>query len=271
MGRFEAIFTACRARGEGALMPYVTAGDPDLASTAALLPALSDAGADIVEIGIPFSDPLLDGPVIQASAQRALAAGTTPHAVMAAVASVRAQVSAGLLYMVPYNIVCRYGLDTFAGDCREAGVAGVLITDLPPEEAQGWSTAAARAGIETITLLAPTSSPERIRLAATHTTGFIYLISRRGVTGVQASVPVELADVVARIRRETAVPIAVGFGIATAEHVAQVVAVADGAVVGSALVERLAAAGEATARIAAAQAMVHELKAGCARSGIQST
>ncbi|MBI5831487.1 MAG: tryptophan synthase subunit alpha [Armatimonadetes bacterium] len=262
MGRLQSIFEACAARGERVLVPYITAGDPDLAATAALLPALAAGGADIIEIGVPFSDPLMDGPTIQRASHRALAAGTTPHGVMATVAQARAGLGCGLIYMVPFNLVWRYGLERFAVDCAQSGVDGVLITDLPPEEADDWQAAADAHGVETIYLLAPTSSPERIRLAAARATGFIYLISRRGVTGVQSSVPTELADLVAGIRAQTAVPIAVGFGIATAQQVAQVCAVADGAVVGSALVDRLAAAADSDARVAAAETMIRELKAG---------
>jgi tryptophan synthase alpha chain len=263
MHRFQAIFDACRARGERALMPFVTAGDPDLATTEALLPALSAAGADIIEIGVPFSDPLLDGPVLQVSAQRALAGGATPPTVMAMVGRVRSAVAAGLLYMVPFNIVWRYGPGAFAREAAAAGVDGVLITDLPPEEAAEWRACADAAGVQTIFLLAPTSSRERIRLAAELTTGFIYLISRRGVTGAQQGVPAELGEVIARIRAETNAPVAVGFGIATADQVRQVAALADGVVVGSALVERIAAAPDQAARVTAASAMVAELKVGC--------
>ncbi len=262
MGRLAAIFEACARRGEKALMPYLTAGDPDLATTARLIGAVAAAGGDILELGVPFSDPLLDGPVIQESANRALAAGTTPAKVIATVASIRATTTAGLVFMVPFNLVWRYGPAAFARDAGAAGVDGVLITDLPPEEAQGWQRAADAAGVETVYLLAPTSSPARIRLAAGLATGFIYLISRRGVTGVQQAVPVELADVIARIRRETPLPVAVGFGISTPQHVAEVARLADGAVVGSALVSRIAAAADPDARVAAADAFVRELKAG---------
>lgn len=243
-------------------MPYLTAGDPDLATTGELLVTLAEHGADIIEVGIPFSDPLLDGPVIQASAQRALAAGATPHEVMATVAAVRGQVTAGLVYMVPTNIVVRYGLEAFAHDAADAGVNGVLITDLPPEEAGDWQAAADAAGVETVYLLAPTSSPARIRAAASLATGFLYCISRRGVTGVQAAVPPELTAVLARIKAETALPVAVGFGIATPEHVAEVVRLADGAIVGSALVEAIAQAPDRAHQLAAAARLVSALKDG---------
>ena len=245
-------------------MPYLTAGDPDLDTTRALLPALAAAGADIIEIGIPFSDPLLDGPVIQSSAHRALLAGATPPAVLATVAQTAADLTCGTLFMTPYNLVWRHGLRAFATDTRDAGVDGVLITDLPPEEADTWQAAADEAGVETIYLLAPTSSPERIALAARRATGFIYLISRRGVTGVQADVPVELSAVVGRIRQQTERPIAVGFGIATAQHVSQVCAIADGAVVGSALVEQINA--QPDDPVGAAIDLVRGLKAGTLRT-----
>lgn len=267
MARLADIFTACAARGERALMPYVTGGDPDLATTAALLPAVAEAGADIIEIGVPFSDPLLDGPVIQTSANRALLGGATPPGLIETVAAIRDRVAAGLVFMVPYNLVWRHGLSAFAADTAAAGVEGVLITDLPPEEAGSWQAAADAAGVQTVYLLAPTSSPERIRAAAALTTGFLYCISRRGVTGVQHDVPVELHALLARIRAETGKPVAVGFGIATAEHVARVCAVADGAVVGSALVARLAEAADLSGRVAAAREFVAELKTGARAAG----
>ncbi len=262
MAKLAAIFEACAARGERALMPYLTGGDPDLAATRALLPAVAAAGGDIIEIGVPFSDPLLDGPVIQNSANRALLAGTTPPLLLETVAAVRPQISAGLVFMVPFNVVWRHGLQAFARDTAAAGVEGVLITDLPPEEADPWQAEADAAGVETIYLLAPTSSPARIRAAAVRATGFLYCISRRGVTGVQSDVPAELREVIARIRAQTDRPVAVGFGIATAEQVRTVTSLADGAVVGSALVSRIAAAAPAE-RVTVAQEFVAELKTGC--------
>ncbi|MCC7491422.1 MAG: tryptophan synthase subunit alpha [Fimbriimonadaceae bacterium] len=260
MGRLADIFTACRARGDRALMPYLTAGDPDLATTAALLPAITAAGADIIEIGVPFSDPLLDGPVIQASANRALAAGTTPTAVMDLIAAVRPEVAAGLIYMVPTNLVQRHGLQRFAEDCARVGVDGVLITDLPPEEAGPWQAAADAAGVETVYIVAPTSSPQRIALAAERCTGFLYCISRRGVTGVQAALPPELGEVLARIRAVTSRPVAIGFGISTAAHVRAVGQIADGAIVGSALVQAVADA-PPERRVAVAAEFVAGLRA----------
>ena len=262
MARLAPIFEACAARGERALMPYVTGGDPSLQATRELLPAIASAGGDIIEIGVPFSDPLLDGPVIQTSANRALSAGCTPPDLIAAIGDVRDRVTAGLVFMVPFNLVWRHGLQAFAQDSAAAGVDGVLITDLPPEEAGPWQAEADAAGVETIYLLAPTSSPARIRAAAARATGFLYCISRRGVTGVQTAVPAELKDVIARIREQTDRPVAVGFGIATPEHVRTVTEIADGAVVGSALVARIADAPPAE-RVAVAQAFVRELKAGC--------
>lgn len=268
MAKLTAIFQACKARGEGALMPYLTGGDPDLDATRELLPAVAAAGGDIIEIGVPFSDPLLDGPVIQTSANRALEAGATPPRLLEAVAAVRPQVDAGLVFMVPYNLVWRHGLEAFARDTAEAGVEGVLITDLPPEEADPWQAAADACGVETVYLLAPTSAPSRIRAAAEKATGFLYCISRRGVTGVQSDVPDELREVIARIREQTDRPVAVGFGIATPEHVRTVTSLADGAVVGSALVSRIADAAPGE-RVAAAQAFVRELKAGCRPAGVE--
>lgn len=266
MGRFREVFDGCRARGERALMPYLTAGDPNLAVTRELLPALGRSGADIIEVGIPFSDPLLDGPVIQEAGNRALAAGVTPHGVMQTLAEVRPRVDAAILYMTPYNLIWRYGVEQFVRDTASAGVDGVLITDLPPEESDTWQQLADDAGLETIYLLAPTSSPARIRAAAARATGFLYYISRRGVTGEQSTVPVELNAMLAAIRAETDLPVAVGFGISTAAQVAEVVRAADGAVVGSALVSRLAAVESTTEKILVAESFCRELKQGTLRS-----
>ncbi len=261
MGRLHRVFADCAARGERALITYLTAGDPDLAATTEILGALAEGGADIVEIGIPFSDPLMDGPVIQVASERALAAGATPRGVMTMAAAAAPGLSSALIYMTPYNLVWRYGLDRFAADCQASGICGVLITDLPPEEAGEWQAICRDHGVGTVFLAAPTSSAARMRAAGT-ATGFVYLISRRGVTGEQAAVADELAEVIGRLRQETDAPVAVGFGLSTPEQVAQVCALADGAIVGSALVKRLAAADSSAARCTAAREFARALKAG---------
>ncbi|HIE51926.1 MAG TPA: tryptophan synthase subunit alpha [Armatimonadetes bacterium] len=260
MSRLEECFAALRARGEKGLIPYLTAGDPSLEFTARLVEGVAASGADIVELGIPFSDPLMDGPVIQASAQRALQARTTPAEVLALVAQLRPRVEVGLVLMTCYNLVFRYGLERFAAEAQEAGVDGILVTDLPPEEAGEWEPVARAQGLDTIYLVAPTSTPERLRLIAEHATGFIYCVSRRGVTGVRKRLPPDLTAMLARIRAQTDKPIAVGFGISTPEHVRQVVAWADAAVVGSALVQRLAAGGDPEEQLRGLSEFVRELK-----------
>lgn len=238
MSRISDTFAA--KKGQGALIAYVTAGDPSLEATRRLVPAMAAAGADIIELGLPFSDPLLDGTAIQASAYRALQAGATPNGVFDVVSRLREDgVDTPIVLMTCTNLVARPGYERFAARCRESGVDGVIVTDLPPEESAGWKAAADANGVDTIFLLAPTSTDERIEAVAGLATGFIYCVSRAGVTGVQQSVPPELHDLLNRIRAHTRTPIAVGFGISTAEHVRQVWQWADGAVVGSAIVNEV--------------------------------
>lgn len=226
--------------GEGALVAYITAGDPSLDATERLVPQIAAAGADIIELGLPFSDPLLDGTAIQASAQRALEAGTTPASVLNMVSRLRATgVETPIVLMTCTNLVMRPGFAAFAHDCRTNGVDGVIVTDLPPEEAEEWKRAADANGVATIFLLAPTSTDERIEAVARLATGFIYCVSRAGVTGVQQDVAPDLHALLDKIRTHTNTPIAVGFGISTSEHVRTVWQWADAAVVGSAIVNAI--------------------------------
>jgi tryptophan synthase alpha chain len=235
MSRITNTFDALN--GRGALVGYITAGDPSLDATEALVPAMAEAGADIIELGLPFSDPLLDGPSIQLSAWRALENGTTPDKVFDAVKRLRGRgVETPIVLMTCTNLVARPGFAHFAEHCREAGVDGVIVTDLPPEESAEWKQAADANGVDTIFLLAPTSTDERIRAVAELATGFIYCVSRAGVTGVQQDLPPELHALLDKIRAQTDTPVCVGFGISTAEHVRTVWQWADGAVVGSAIV-----------------------------------
>jgi tryptophan synthase alpha chain len=234
--------------GRGALIAYITAGDPSLDETERLVPRIAAAGADIIELGLPFSDPLLDGTAIQASAQRALEAGTSPDGVFNSVARLRASgLQTPIVLMTCTNLVMRPGFGNFARKCRESGVNGVIVTDLPPEEASEWKVAADAEGVDTIFLLAPTSTDERIEAAAGMATGFIYCVSRAGVTGVQQSVAPELHALITKIRTHTQTPIAVGFGISTAEHVKTVWQWADAAVVGSAIVNAIASGADVEA------------------------
>ena len=237
--RLDATFARLKAAQEGALVTFVTAGDPSIEGTPALVAALAASGADIVEIGIPYSDPLADGPSIQMSSQRALEAGVTPDTVLQMVRDIRTHTEVPIVLMTSYNLALKYGLERFAHIFAEAGADGAILTDLPPEEAAPWKAAAEKHGISTIFLIAPTSTPERIALIAKNTTGFIYCVSRTGVTGTRSELPPELQALLARIRSASDKPICVGFGVSRPEHVSQVIKNADGAVIGSALVDFL--------------------------------
>lgn len=231
-----ATFEALRARNEKALVAFVTAGDPSLNDLPAIVDALARAGADVVEVGIPFSDPIADGPVIQASSQRALDRGVTPNDVLQAVSRIRAPVP--IVLMGYYNPILRRGLERFAADAKAAGAAGVIVSDLTPEESDSWNAACRSSGLDTIFLAAPTSTDARLDEVCLRSSGFVYAVSRTGVTGAGAGTG-DARELVARIKARTQVPVCVGFGISTPEHVRSVCAFADGAVVGSWLVDLL--------------------------------
>lgn len=236
-------FEALRAEGKKALIVYIMAGDPDLDTTRRLILELESAGADILELGVPFTDPLADGPSIQAANERALASGTKLEDILALVKDLRTQTHIPILLMTYYNPIFRAGQEQVARAAVEAGIDGMLITDLPPEEAAEWKRDADAAGLDTIFLLAPTSTGERIRIGAAMASGFVYCVSRTGVTGAQAELPSDLHDLLDRIRAETDQPVAVGFGVSTAEHVRQIGEWCDAAVVGSAVVNLIAMEG----------------------------
>jgi tryptophan synthase alpha chain len=220
------------------LVVYLTAGDPSLESTRAIALEAIDAGADVIELGVPFSDPLADGPIIQRASERALARGTSLKDVLALAHAIRAaRPEAGLILFTYYNPVLRYGLKKFADDAVAAGADGVLLTDMIVEEAGEYLEEMERVGLAPVFLAAPTSPDERLEAIATHSKGFVYAISRTGITGKQQSLTSDAAALVARIRRWTRLPVAVGFGISNAEHFAQVAEFADAAVIGSAIVE----------------------------------
>ena len=237
--RIDQTFARLKAANEGALVAFLTAGDPSPEHTADIVCLLAESGADIIELGIPYSDPLADGPSIQASSQRALDRGVTPPRVLEMVRRVRERSDVPLVLMTSYNLVLRCGLARFAGDAKDAGADGTILTDLPPEEAAHWRAESQAQGLATIFLVAPTSTPARIRTIAENTTGFVYCVSRTGVTGARAEMTAELQGFLAQVRAATDKPLCVGFGISTPAHVAQVVAMADGAVIGSALVDAL--------------------------------
>lgn len=235
----EARFAELKARGEAALIVYITAGDPSLEQLPDILQMLEDAGADMVEIGLPFSDPLADGPVIQAAMWRAIQRGVTMARVLERVAQARERVHLPLIAFTYTNPVQRYGFARFAQDARTVGFDACLMTDLPPDAADEWLTHARANQLQPIFLLTPTSTQTRIRLVAERGEGFIYCVSRTGVTGARDTLPPDLPQLVERIRQETDKPIAVGFGISKPEHARQVAQFADGAVVGSQIVHYL--------------------------------
>lgn len=237
--RLEPVFAQLKARGEAALIAYITAGDPSLERLPDILRLLHDSGVDMAEVGFPFSDPLADGPVIQAAMHRALQNGTTLPRVLETVAQISPQLSMPLIAFTYYNPVQRYGLERFARDAAQAGFTACLMTDLPPDEADEWLHYARQYALQPIFLLTPTSTTERIRLAAERGQGFLYCVSRTGVTGARDQLPPDLPDLVARIREQTSLPIAVGFGVSKPDHVRQIAQFADGAVVGSQLVRYL--------------------------------
>jgi tryptophan synthase alpha chain len=220
------------------LVVYLTAGDPSLDATRAIALEAIDAGADVIELGVPFSDPLADGPIIQRASERALARGTNLKAVLALAKEIRAaRPAAGLILFTYFNPVLRYGLKRFADDAAATGADGVLLTDVIVEEAGEYIAEMERVHLAPVFLAAPTSPDERLKAIAAHSKGFVYAISRVGITGTQRSVTADAAGLVARIRRWSPLPVAVGFGISNAEHFAQVAEFADAAVIGSAIVE----------------------------------
>jgi tryptophan synthase alpha chain len=220
------------------LVVYLTAGDPSLDATRAIALAAIDAGAAVIELGVPFSDPLADGPVIQRAMERSVARGTSLADVLQLAREIRAErPAAGLVIFSYLNPILRYGLKRFADDAAAAGVDGVLATDMIVEEAGEYLAELARVDLAPIFLAAPTSPDERLEAIATHSKGFVYAISRTGITGTQQALTADAAALVARIRRWTTLPVAVGFGISNAKHVAQVAEFADAAVIGSAIVE----------------------------------
>jgi tryptophan synthase alpha chain len=242
-GRLAATFERLRAQGTPGLVTYVTAGDPDLERTGDILRSLDRAGADVLEVGVPFSDPLADGPVIQRATERALASGTTLRGVLELIGRIRADVRAPIVIFSYANPILRLGPERFADQAREVGVDGVLVLDLPIEEADDSRAMLAARGIDTILLLSPTTTDERLRKAAALGSGFLYAISRLGVTGARDAIANGARDMVRRIRAVSTLPVALGFGISKPEHVREVGQWADAAVVGSGLVSVIAAAG----------------------------
>lgn len=237
MTRIGATFEKLRSQGEKALVTFITAGDPDLVTTHDMILAMEEAGADIIELGVPFSDPMADGPTIQKSSERALAAGTSLHGILETVRKVRKQSQVPILLMGYYNPLFIYGIDKFTADAAACGVDGLLIVDLPPEEAGELKKSTDQRGLDLIFLLTPTSDDSRIAKVTKMARGFIYYVSVTGVTGARERVSASVGDMVARITCKTSIPVVVGFGISTAEQAREVAGAADGVVVGSAIVK----------------------------------
>jgi tryptophan synthase alpha chain len=242
MNRLAETFQRLRTRGDTGLVAYVTAGDPDLPRSRKIINAVGRAGADVLEIGVPFSDPVADGPAIQRASERALAAGSHLSAALDLVAEVRAELAPAVVLFTYVNPVLRLGLDRFVARAAEAGVDGVLLLDVPIEEAADVRARLDAKGIDQIFLISPTTSDARLAEAARLGRGFLYAISRLGVTGARDAVAGTARPLVARIRAATTMPIALGFGISRPEHVTEVGEFADAAVVGSALVQVIAEA-----------------------------
>lgn len=239
MPSISSTFSGLKARGQLALVPFIPAGYPDLATTQALLPALEEAGASAIEIGIPFSDPIADGPTIQSAFTAALAAGIRLADVFKAISEVRAKVSLPLIAMVSYSIPFRYGLDRFLAEAKQAGFDGVIFPDLPPPEGGPVGEKIKAAGLEHTLLIAPTTAPARRKTIADLCSGFVYYMSLSGITGERDKLPPDVEQNVRQIKSLTDRPVCVGFGISKPEHLAQLAGVADGAIVGSAIVKRI--------------------------------
>ncbi len=245
MARIADAFATVRANKRGGLVTYVTAGDPDAKSSAAILIALAQCGADVLEVGVPFSDPLADGPVIQRASERALAGGTTLRGTLEIVRAVRAAVETPIVLFTYANPVVRMDPTVFAREASAAGVDGVLILDYPVEEAEPLRAPLVAAGMDPIFLISPTTTDERIRRSGELGRGFLYVISRMGVTGARNDMA-DVSGLLARIRAQSTLPVALGFGISSPEQVAQACVAADAAVVGSALVQVIAEGGGAS-------------------------
>jgi len=240
MSAVDELFRRLRAEGRKAFMPFVTAGDPDLDFTADVLKELTSRGANLCELGVPYSDPIADGPVIQASYTRALAKGVKLRQIFEMAGRTLPQLSAPTVSMVSYAIIYRYGLQKFVDDARRAGLAGAIVPDLLVEESAALADVCKQADFSLIQLVTPTTPRERAKRIAERTSGFIYYVSVTGITGERTTLPPDLLENVAWLRTETPLPICIGFGISTAEHVKLLAPAADGLIVGSAIVRRIA-------------------------------
>ena len=239
MSRIRETFAALKHLGRGGFIPFITAGDPDLTTTALLLSELAAVGADIIELGVPFSDPVADGEVIQRASERALRNGVTLRDALTCIARARQNIDVPMVLFSYFNPLLKFGEDRLAEEAKRAGVDAVLVTDLIPEEAQTWTEKLIQRGLDPIFLVAPTTSDDRLAQIAKQARGFIYAVSRAGVTGARDQLTSDAAALVKRVRAVTDLPVAVGFGVSTAEQVREVWRFADAAVVGSAIVSQI--------------------------------
>jgi tryptophan synthase alpha chain len=248
-----------RAAGRTAFIPFVTAGFPDESTFADILCTLDESGADVIEVGLPFSDPLADGPIIQSSSKQALDAGITPIRVLELIREVKSRLHAPIVIMSYVNPILRMGFDTFAGRAADAGVSGAIVPDLPPEEADEWIEAAERNGIANVFLVSPTTSPERAATVASKSSGFLYYVSMTGVTGSEFHVSDEMTRAIRQIRDISSIPVAVGFGISTEQHAAALAGIADGVIVGSALIKAIMASTTRDEQISAVRTIAESI------------
>ena len=258
--RLDSTFRRLRNEGRKALITYLMAGDPSLAETEQLVLELEKAGADVIELGVPFSDPIADGPVIQQAAERALRSGTTLRAVLSMVRRLRARSVVPIVFMAYYNSIHAFGADRFCREAAQAGVDGLIVPDMPPDEAGPLEGPAAEAGLKLIFLLAPTSTAERRAYVARRSNGFVYYVSLTGITGAKLGKIAEIGRNVDQIRKISQTPIAVGFGVTTPKDAAEVSAVADGVIVGSAIVRQIAAGQQEQGMVARVAGFVQSLK-----------
>ncbi len=265
MSRIVDAFKNAKREGRAAFVPYVTAGDPSLERTVELAVALENSGADVLELGVPFSDPMADGPTNQRAAERALAAGTTLKRVLEVVREIRKRSQMAIVLFTYANPVVRFGIDRFAEHAAASGVDGVLFTDVPAEEMRGFRPALKAARLDAIMLVTPTSDRARMKATAKFGGGFLYLVSRTGVTGAQQDLDRELAANVGTAKKASKLPVAVGFGISTPDQVAKVAAIADGVVVGSAIVNQIADEGDTDALAERVEAFTAPLADACRR------
>jgi tryptophan synthase alpha chain len=239
MSQIRETFAGLKRSGRGGFIPFITAGDPNLKITELLLIELAAAGADIIELGVPFSDPVADGEVIQRASERALQKGVTIHDALTCIANAKQCIDVPIVLFSYFNPLLKFGEDRLADEAKQAGVDAVLVTDLIPEEAQAWTYKLAQGGLDPIFLVAPTTSDERLEQITQQTRGFVYAVSRAGVTGARAEMTRDAEAVVGRVRSVSDLPVAVGFGVSTAEQVNEVWRFADAAVVGSAIVNQI--------------------------------